>query len=123
MSKLAVILVRGFLDMNEEIKETLRRLNLQRKLCCVVIESTPSVKGMIEKVRNFVTFGEIDEDTYKLLVEKRGKVDVKGNPVPFFRMHPPRGGFERKGIKKGFSAGGVLGYRGDAINTLIKKML
>lgn len=123
MSKVAVILVRGFLDMSEEVKDTMRRLNLQRKLCCVVVETTPSIQGMIDKVRNFVTFGEISDETYKLLVEKRGKTDVKGNPVPFFRMHPPRGGFERKGIKKGFSAGGVLGYRGEAMNDLIRKML
>ena len=42
---------------------------------------------------------------------------------PFFRLHPPRKGFERKGIKMPFKLGGVLGPRGDKINNLIKKMI
>jgi large subunit ribosomal protein L30 len=39
------------------------------------------------------------------------------------RLHPPRGGYERKGIKISFNLGGALGYRGDKINKLISKML
>ena len=27
---------------------------------------------MVEKVKDFVTYGEIDEETYKLMKEKRG---------------------------------------------------
>ncbi len=123
MSKIAVLLVRGFISMDREVKDTLQRLNLKSKLSCTVVEETPSVKGMIQKVQSYVTFGEIDDETYKLLIEKRGKTDVKGDAVPFFRMHPPRGGFERKGIKKSYNAGGVLGYRGSAINDLLKRML
>ena len=42
---------------------------------------------------------------------------------PFFRLHPPKGGFEKAGIKKPFTVKGALGYRGDKINDLIKKML
>ena len=42
---------------------------------------------------------------------------------PYFRLLPPRGGFERKGIKTPFSMGGSLGYRGQHINMLIKRML
>lgn len=40
-----------------------------------------------------------------------------------FRLNPPRKGFERLGIKKPYSIGGVLGYRGDKINELVEKML
>ena len=39
-----------------------------------------------------------------------------------FRLHPPKGGFERRGIKKTFKEGGVLGYRGKEIIKLIEKM-
>lgn len=42
---------------------------------------------------------------------------------PVFRLHPPRGGHERKGIKKPYSVGGVLGYRGDKINNLLEDMV
>ena len=41
---------------------------------------------------------------------------------PFFRLHPPRGGFKGS-IKKHFKAGGELGYRGSNINDLVKRML
>ncbi len=41
---------------------------------------------------------------------------------PFFRLHPPRGGFKGS-IKKHFKAGGELGYRGSSINDLVKRML
>jgi large subunit ribosomal protein L30 len=40
-----------------------------------------------------------------------------------FRLNPPRKGFERLGIKKPYSIGGVLGYRGVKINQLIERML
>ena len=40
-----------------------------------------------------------------------------------FRLKPPVGGFERKGIKIPFSLGGAIGYRKDKINDLILKML
>jgi len=39
------------------------------------------------------------------------------------RMRPPRKGYGREGIKKSFSVGGALGYRGQAINDLIRRML
>ena len=41
----------------------------------------------------------------------------------FFKLSPPVGGFERGGIKKSYSIGGVLGYRGKEINKLLKKMM
>ncbi|MBC7129996.1 50S ribosomal protein L30 [Candidatus Bathyarchaeota archaeon] len=41
---------------------------------------------------------------------------------PYFRLHPPTKGFKGK-IKKSYSMGGELGYRGDAINELIRRMV
>lgn len=40
-----------------------------------------------------------------------------------FRLHAPRKGFERNGIKKMFSVGGAAGYRGKEINALIQRMI
>ena len=42
---------------------------------------------------------------------------------PFLALKPPSKGFERKGIKKSYSIGGALGYRGKAINGLVERML
>jgi len=39
-----------------------------------------------------------------------------------FRLHPPTKGFKGK-IKKGYGMGGELGYRGEKINELVKRMV
>jgi large subunit ribosomal protein L30 len=41
---------------------------------------------------------------------------------PIFKLHPPRKGFKGT-TKKNFRAGGEAGYRGEAINDLIKRMI
>jgi large subunit ribosomal protein L30 len=41
---------------------------------------------------------------------------------PRFRLHPPRGGFKRS-TRRAFSDGGELGYRGSAINSLVRRMI
>jgi len=53
------------------------------------------------------------------------KKEIKDIPgmKSFFKLQPPRKGFERKGIKTPFSQGGVLGYRKAKINDLIQRML
>ena len=53
-----------------------------------------------------------------------GKVDIKKLEFikPVFRLHPPRGGF-KKTTKRHVTDGGELGYRGETINKLIRRML
>ena len=41
---------------------------------------------------------------------------------PRFKLHPPSKGYKGK-TKKGYRAGGEAGYRGEAINDLIKRMI
>ncbi len=125
MKKIAVIRIRGEVGINEDAKDTLSMLRLRRKHVCVVLEGTSSNLGMVKKVKDFVTWGEIDDSTLKELIEKRAEKnpDDPKKTKAFFRLHPPRGGFERKGIKKGYSIGGVLGYRAEKINDLIRRML
>lgn len=109
--------------IKKDIKDTLDMLRLYKKHYCVVCDATPSLLGMIKKIKDFVTYGEIDSDTNKMLIDKRGIKDIEGNLKKFFRLHPPVGGFERKGIKKPFSVGGVLGDRKEKINDLLKRMI
>jgi len=53
-----------------------------------------------------------------------GKINLRETGVkPVFRLRPPRKGHARGGIKKDFTVGGALGYRGEAINQLIGKMI
>lgn len=115
MSKIAAVLIRSFHGMRQEVRDTLQLLNLTKKHSAVVLEVTPVVMGMIKKAENYLTFGEISEDTERILEKIKGKEKSA-------RLHPPRGGFERKGIKKPFNQGGALGKR-DNMDALIQKMI
>lgn len=142
MSKIAIVRVRGSINSSRQVRDTFNLLRLYRKNFCVVVDDTPSNKGMMVKVKDYVTYGEIDDGTYKELLEKRseeykdresdrkGKIKYKkfilvdGKKIkPFFRLNPPRKGFGRKGIKVSYKAKGALGYRGDKINDLLKRMI
>ena len=124
--KLAAILIRSPNKSDSEKKATLQMLKLYRKNTCGIYDNTPSMKGMIKKIENHIAWGEIDDSTLKELQSKRGekqKKDGKEVLKPFFRLSPPKGGFERKGTKTPFALGGALGYRGSKINDLIRRML
>jgi large subunit ribosomal protein L30 len=41
---------------------------------------------------------------------------------PVFRLRPPTKGFKGK-VKKSYAAGGEVGYRGESINDLLKRMM
>jgi len=43
------------------------------------------------------------------------------NVQPVFKLHPPTKGFKGK-IKRSFTVGGELGYRGEKIGELVKRM-
>ncbi len=122
--KIAVIRIKGMVGLRKEISETLYRLRLRKKYVCVVLENPNEAQlGMVKNLRNFVAYGEINDETYKQLKEMRGKPDPnnKGKIKPYFRLHPPRGGIDAKkhfGVKKG-----VLGDNKDKINDLIVRML
>jgi len=120
---LAVILVRGFVRVKTPIKDTLKMMKLFKKNSCTVMQQTDINKGMLSKVKDYVAYGEINNETLKILAEKRKKQNYSSTAYKSFRLNPPKGGFERKGIKKPFSKGGALGYRGSKINLLIKKMV
>ncbi|MCK5107246.1 MAG: uL30 family ribosomal protein [Nanoarchaeota archaeon] len=118
VEKFAVVRIRGSIRVSTKIKDTLKMLNLDKVNTCIIIENTPVNKGMIIKAKDYITWGILDSETEKLLNKiQNGKKDH------VFRLNPPRGGFERKGIKKPFKTGGALGNRDDKINILIKKMI
>ena len=154
--RIAVIRIRGETGLSKPLRDTFKMLRLYKKHNCVVIANNPVYIGMLEKLRDAATWGEITEDACKLLFEKRGRVankqpltaeylkqkanatfesftkefmtfkkEIKDVPgmKPFFKLLPPRQGFESKGIKIQFSLGGALGYRKDKINDLLKRMI
>lgn len=114
---IAIIRIKGNVGLRKGIKETFERLRLKKKYSCIVWEKPGKEQlGMLEKVRNFVAYGEIDKETYEELLKARGQ-----KSKTFFRLHPPRKGIESK---KHFGIGkGVLGNNKTEINKLIKRML
>ena len=120
MTEIVIIRIKGKIGLKRPIVETFNRLKLRKKYTCVIIEDTPINLGMIKKVKDFIAYGEINNETYQELVKKRGKKDEEGKLKPFFRLHPPR-----KGIKSKlhFEEGGVLGNNKEKINDLIRRML
>ena len=119
---MCVIRIAGETGLDKKIKETLDRLRLKKKYSCIVIESpNDSQLGMIKTASDFVAFGEINDETYKKLIEKRGK-KVARKLKPFFRLHPPRKGIDSK-KHFGETKKGVLGNNGEKINELVGRML
>jgi large subunit ribosomal protein L30 len=132
---ICIIRISGDVKIRDEIRETFRRFGLTRKYSCIVLEKpTPIELGMLKHVKDFVAFGELDDATYKKLVEIRGKKFKKTKNSKFekeerrmvFRLHPPRGGINTKqhySLEKGNVKRGVLGNHGKKINELVEKML
>jgi len=151
---LAVIRVSGKAGLKKDVKDTLKMLRLDAPHNCVIIPDTPDYKGMVEKLKYHVTYGEIDKQTLVEVLRKRlrssnneritetslkditghnsheeladnllsGKVRLSNfkKLQPTLRLTPPSKGF--KSIKSHYPEGD-LGYRGNAINSLLESMI
>ena len=56
------------------IRSDYEMLRLHRVNHCVVIPDNEHYTGMIKKVKDYVTYGEIDKDTLVALILKRGRL-------------------------------------------------
>jgi len=150
----AVIRLRGSVGVRKEIEDTMKMLRLHRVNHCVIVPKTPQYEGMLKRVKDYVTYGEIKKETLVKLLEKRGRL-VGNKPLdleslkritgfktyeefadallkgkvklkdyaeikPLFRLNSPRKGLKSK---KMHYPKGDLGYRGEAINELIERMM
>lgn len=77
MHRIAVVRIRGKSGLNRKITDTLQMLRLYKQNYCVIIPDNPAFIGMLKKVKDVVTWGEIDEETCQALLEKRGKITGK----------------------------------------------
>ena len=151
-----VIRVRSDRGVTKKIRDTMSMLNLTRVNHAVLIPKTAPYEGMLQKVKDYVTWGEVDANTIVSLIEERGRMSG-GKPVtdsvvksssphsnikslskaiasgdattkdvqgmkPVFRLHPPRGSKGWGGIKRAYSVGGALGFRGEGISELAARM-
>ena len=151
----AAVRIRGQVNIKPDIKRTLQLLNLTKANHCVILEENPVTKGMLQVVKDYTTWGEINTKTLSKLILSRGmlvgdkkiteeyvksatsydnveklsqaitdnKFKYREIPEgkPLFRLSPPKKGYE--GIKRSFTNGGALGYRGKEINKLLERMI
>ncbi|MDO5850985.1 MAG: 50S ribosomal protein L30 [Methanobacteriaceae archaeon] len=71
---IAAIRVRGRTGINRDISETLDMLRLTRINHVVIIPENPSYKGMLQKAKDYLTWGEVTEETILALLENRGRL-------------------------------------------------
>ncbi len=80
MAKLALIRLRSGIRARGEVRDTLAMLRLHRINHLVLVDDTPSYKGMVQKVKDYITWGEIDKETLVKLLRKRGRL-IGNKPI------------------------------------------
>ncbi|WP_287954218.1 50S ribosomal protein L30 [Acidiplasma sp.] len=68
---IAIVRIRGSTGIKPGIEKTLELLNLHSINHMVVYDETPSIKGMLQIAKDYLTWGEVDADTLELLLENR----------------------------------------------------
>lgn len=74
MSVLAVVRVRGHAKIRHDAVETMGYLKLHRVNHCVVLPETASTKGMLQVVKDYVTWGELGHEALARLLSQKGEV-------------------------------------------------
>jgi len=151
---LLAIRIRGTINVPQRVEDTLRMLRIDRNNYATILDDRPDYTGMLQKAKDWITWGEPDLETIKIILEKRGEapggvkiseeylkelgfngfsqlaeklhsgeldINKLDGIKPFFRLHPPKKGFKRS-VKRPYGNKGELGYRGDAINELARRM-
>ncbi|MDM7934546.1 MAG: 50S ribosomal protein L30 [Methanothrix sp.] len=74
----AVVRLRGEVNLRPEVRDTLEMLRIHRINHCVLVKEDPHYQGMIQKVKDYVAWGRIDEETLAMLLERRGRLPGGG---------------------------------------------
>ncbi|MFX1295075.1 MAG: 50S ribosomal protein L30 [Promethearchaeota archaeon] len=72
--RLAVVRIRGRVGVRKPIVETLNFLRLFRKFHLVLVDNRMSYRGMLQKAKDYIAFGEVRAETIALLLKKRGRL-------------------------------------------------
>ncbi|BFI73310.1 50S ribosomal protein L30 [Nanoarchaeota archaeon] len=75
MERIAIIRIKGVVKAKQEIKDTLYLLRLRKNNYAIITKNSPDILGMIKKVEPWIAWGEIDKETFKELLLKRGRLE------------------------------------------------
>ena len=70
----AVIRVRGQPDVNKDIEYTMNLFGLYRVNHCSIVPDNPVTKGMLQKIKDYVTYGEVTPETLAQMIRVRGRL-------------------------------------------------
>jgi large subunit ribosomal protein L30 len=76
----AVVRIRGYVNLNGQIRDTMRHLRLTRPNHCVFVPQDPSTQGMLQKAKDYITWGEVDATVAARLLLKRARLPG-GKPI------------------------------------------
>ncbi len=149
----AVVRLKSSRNENQRMKDTLKMLRLNAVNHCAVIPERRTYQGMLDKVKDKVTWGEIDTDTIVDLLKSKSGMEESELEKKIEEKTTYEGidqfaqavvsdnvtideidGLDKifrlhppiggyRSTKKPYNNGGALGYRGSDINPLIQKML
>jgi len=68
----AAVRVRGQVHLSADTRDTLRLLRLTRANHCVLLVETDANRGMLQKVKDHITWGEVTLQTVENLLAARG---------------------------------------------------
>ncbi|MCJ7450178.1 MAG: uL30 family ribosomal protein [Candidatus Nanohaloarchaeota archaeon QJJ-9] len=113
----AAVRIVGKPDAAKEVKDTLELLGLEKKNQIGFFPEEDEFQGMLEKVKDTIAYGKVDKKFAKEFCKEKG-VEINGKTL--VTTNPPSKGY--KDTKSQFNQGGSLGYRGEEIEGLLKKM-
>ena len=74
MPVVAVVRIRGHAKIQHQAVETMDILKVNRVNHCVVIPMNPSTKGMLQRVKDYVTWGEVGHEMLAKMLFQKGEV-------------------------------------------------
>ncbi len=75
--RLAIIRIRGRVGLRKPMAETLQFIRLHRKNHLVIIDDRASYRGMLQRAKDYITWGEVGAETIALVLKKRGYLPGK----------------------------------------------
>ncbi|MFB6180879.1 MAG: uL30 family ribosomal protein [Candidatus Nanohalobium sp.] len=114
---IAAVKIRGTVDARKKARQSLQHLGLKQKNQVVFLEETDANRGQLSVAKDYITFGEITEETVEKVEEEK---DVEIDAGTTVNLRPPSGGF--KDTRKQVGQGGSLGRRED-MEKLLTRMI
>ncbi|MFH0961989.1 MAG: uL30 family ribosomal protein [archaeon] len=141
---IGAILIKSPIGAKPDAKKTLALLGLLKINTLALLPEGPMYKSMLQKAKDYVTWGTISAELAARVIEKRGEL-VGGKDVDAraasgaaagmvagkllldhgikkdIHLHPPTGGF-KKTLKRAITAKGEAGDRKEKMTALLERM-